>query len=213
MDSQKINPVQAWQLCTSVKLYFEDKYDAPKYNFRMPSLTASGLLGRKDRYFFEKLARNHSEFDECLWFVVSNVLAGNGWIGDMNEQTFTEFSAWHQSMAYRFEQELKSVMNRFGCLDDALEAQINLRDTRPPPILFAYTQKDISIHTIAILQCFTSFLDREMRNVPDPLGMWNDHCGKIVKYAKILHPRIPCGLFSKMKNTTIKLFTPPENLV
>ena len=57
--TEKITPLQAWHLATSIKLHFDGKLDAVKYHYKMPSLTQKAFDARKDRYHFEKLARRH----------------------------------------------------------------------------------------------------------------------------------------------------------
>ena len=206
--SNKVTPLQAWNLVTSIKLHFEGKLDAVKYRFSMKSLSAQAFEARKDRYFFEKLARRHSEFNECLWYVSANVMAGKKWIGSMNEEPYIELRAYHESMQYRFSQEIKSVVERFSDFDDMLEANHRLDGVRPPPILAAYSQDKVSIHGLAILQTLTGFLDREMPKVNDPLGLWTEHSLKARKYAQLLARELHIPTYRQI---TIDAFTSKDS--
>lgn len=206
----KLNPFEAFHLVTSVKLHFDDKYDAVKYRFRLgPRMSPATFDARRDKYFFERLARNHSDPDDCLWYVVANVMVGNGWIGKMTEEPFVELSSWHQAATYKFETELNSIRNRFGYLDDALECDARLSGTRPPALLTAYINEDISIHTIAIMNCLTGFLKKEMTKVSDPLGMLGAHATKIQKYSDILTARSTINA-EKCRDVILKLFSASE---
>lgn len=180
--AEKIAPLQAWHIATSIRLHFEDRLDAVKYRFKMASLTQKAFEIRKDRYHFEKLSRKHSDLNDAIWYCVANVLAGNKWIGDMNEEPFIELKAYHESMKYRFEQELKVIRDKHGNVFDELMKGSD----RPPRILMAYAASEVSIHALSVIQCLTGFLNNEMKNVSDPLGLWNEHAIRVKKYAQIL---------------------------
>lgn len=202
-----ITPLQAWHVCTSIKLHFEDKIDAVKYNFKMPSLTPKAFEARKDRYFFEKLARQRPRLNECVWYVTANVLADNTWVGEMKSEPYNELVGWHQSAWYRFESEMKQISERFENFDDMLERRVTLREgTCPPPILTAFSNGDVSIHSIAVLHSLTGFLDREMKEVTDPLGMWNQSAIKVKKYCRVLNFDCPFDM-TKMRKLVIEAFT------
>jgi hypothetical protein len=191
---EKIVPLQAWHIVMSVKLHFEGKLDAVKYRFRMSSLTQKALDARKDRYHIEKLARKYSTADEAIWFVTSNILAGNKWIGDMNEGPYTEFRAWHESMEYRFTQEIKSLAEKDRSIDNLLVSS----NGKPPRLLQSYAAEKTSIHTIALIECLTSFLTNEMIKVDDPLGMWEDHARLVRSYAALLGRNLHKPTYSKI---------------
>jgi hypothetical protein len=204
MSDARINPVDAWRIFSAVRLHFDGNYDAHRYNFRMPNLKPSAFEGRRDRYFFEKAARNYATQDDYVWFCVSNILYGHKWIGEMNQTAYDELKTWHESMAYKFTEELKLILDRFGNFDDMIEANVKLDGTRPPPILVAYSNLEVSIHTITILECLTGFLKKEMVSVSDPMGIWNTHATRIMKYAPFLKAKLDAN---KYKNIVISLFT------
>ena len=182
VSSDKVTPLQVWNLVTSIKLHFEGKFDAIKYRFSMKSLSAQAFEIRKDRYYFEKLARRHSDFNECLWYSAANVMVGNRWIGSMNEEPYVALQSYHESMIYRFGEEMKSLARSEGSLDRLL---ISI-DNQPPRILKAVASGTLSIHAAAILEALAQFLNREMPKISDPLGLWEEHHLKIEKYAQLL---------------------------
>jgi len=200
--TEKITPLQAWHIATSIRLHFEGKFDAVKYHFKMPSLTQKAFEARKDRYFFEKLARNHAPLDEAIWYCTSNVMNGNKWIGDMNEEPYTDLCAWHESMNYRFEQEMKALQDSGETFDGLL---LDLtQEGKPPRILQAYASNKISIHAIGVVQCLTKFIDYEMSKVKDPLGLWKEHSTQVQAYAKILERKLHQSI---LRNIVIQSFT------
>lgn len=206
MNDIRINPVDAWRIFSAIRLHFDGNYDAHKYNFRMPNLKSSAFEGRRDRYFFERAAKNHPTQDDYVWFCVANILYGHKWIGEMTETAYDELKAWHESMSYKFTEELRHIIDRFGTFDDMVEAHSKMdhNGKRPPPILVAYSNLDISIHTIAIIEHLTGFLKREMVGVGDPMGLWNTHATRVIKYAPFLKTKLDAH---KYKNIVISLFT------
>lgn len=200
--TEKITPLQAWHLATSIKLHFDGKLDAVKYRFKMPSLTQKAFDVRKDRYHFEKLARKHSDFNECVWYCASNVMAGNKWIGDMNEEPLVELRAWHESMNYRFEQEMKALAESGETFDGLLLD--TTQEGKPPRLLQSYASGKTSIHSTAIIQCLTKFIEREMPKVKDPLSMWEEHSTRVKAYGRILEQSLHQPT---MKGIVIRTFT------
>lgn len=199
--TEKISPLQAWNIATSVKLHFEGKLDAVKYRYSMKSLTAKAFETRKDKYYFEKLARKHSTLQECVWYCASNVMDGNKWIGSMCEEPYDNLSAWHQSMDYRFAEEMKAFAAT-GETFDALLMDLTLTGKPPRLIQFIAAEKT-SVHAGAIIQCLTNFIDREMGKVIDPLSMWEEHARRLRAYGKILETNLNRGV---MKAIILKAF-------
>lgn len=199
--TEKITPIQAWNIATTMKLHFEGKLDAVKYRFSMKNLTAKSFEGRKDRYHFEKLARKHSDLNECIWYCASNVMSGNKWIGDMNEEPYVELRAYHESMNYRFEQEIKALAESGEKFDDLLMDITG--EGKAPRLLQSYASGKSSIHLIAIIQALTGFL-REMPKVKDPLRMWEEHATRVSAYSKILVHNLDAPTF---KRIVISAFT------
>ena len=54
------DPFESYKLYNALKLHFESKYDAVKYNYKT-SVTPNSFFKRKDKYFFAKLAKTHGK--------------------------------------------------------------------------------------------------------------------------------------------------------
>ena len=79
-------PVDAYRCYLSLKNHFtKDKYDYHKYCGKSRA-TVQSFYKRKDRFWFEKLARNKSD-QEIAEFFISNFISctdpGKLWIGEM----------------------------------------------------------------------------------------------------------------------------------
>ena len=74
------DPFESYKLYNALKLHFESKYDAVKYNYKT-SVTPNSFFKRKDKYFFAKLAKTHGK--HLKEFYISQFINGQKYVGDM----------------------------------------------------------------------------------------------------------------------------------
>ena len=105
-----VAPFDVWSIYTSINLHFKKggSYDAFKFNFKGPRLKRETFMANRNRYSFEKLARAYPKKNDLICYFMSNVIAGNVWINNMNDAVYSEWSSRIQSLDYRFNSEMET---------------------------------------------------------------------------------------------------------
>ena len=179
-------PFDAYRCYLSMKNHFtKDKYDYHKYRGKSRA-TVQSFYKRKDRFWFEKLARNKSD-QEVVEFFVSNFITctdpGKLWIGEMikdGEGRYTEWKKRNQSLSYVFKEETESLFS-----DGDFDSMFAMDGTRHPQILKEYLRKNISIETLVILDKILGFRDNFDSHLKDPV--WETVSMRIKKYSPFLN--------------------------
>ena len=151
-------PFDAYRWYLSLKNHFtKEKYDYHKYCGKSRA-TVQSFYKRKDRFWFEKLARNKND-KEVVDFFVSNFITCTDpsklWIGEMmreGEDRYTEWKKRNQSLTYIFTEEVESIFS-----DKNFDSMFTLDGTTHPQILKEYLRKNISIETLVILDQILGF--------------------------------------------------------
>ena len=179
-------PFDAYKQYLSLKNHFtKDKYDYHKYCGKSRA-TVQSFYKRKDRFWFEKLARNKSD-QEVIEFFVSNFITctdpGKLWIGEMIREGEDRYTAWKkrtQSLSYIFREEIETVFanNKF----DSMFAKDG---TSHPQILKAYLRGEVSIETMVILDKILGYRQNFDKQLSDPV--WETVSLRIKKYSSFLH--------------------------
>ena len=179
-------PFDAYRCYLSMKNHFtKDKYDYHKYRGKSRA-TVQSFYKRKDRFWFEKLARNKSD-QEVVEFFVSNFITctdpGKLWIGEMikdGEGRYTEWKKRNQSLSYVFKEETESLFS-----DGDFDSMFAMDGTRHPQILKEYLRKNISIETLVILDKVLGFRENFDSHLKDPV--WETVSMRIKKYSPFLN--------------------------
>ena len=76
------SPLDAWSTFTAINLHFntERDYDAFKYNFKGPRCKRETFMTHKNRFQFEKLAKDYPNRNDIILYSVANMINGNKWI-------------------------------------------------------------------------------------------------------------------------------------
>ena len=140
----------------AIKAHFSrKKYDYFKYNGRTKA-SVENFNERKDRYFFEKLAKKYSK-EELVSYFVSNFLSNsNLWVGEMNDKNFLDWKRKIQSISYLYENDLKTIIDRCGSLNDAMKCKNSSHST----LIKLYLGDHIMPETMVLLNRITSFIER-----------------------------------------------------
>ena len=141
---------------------------------------------RKDRFWFEKLARNKSD-KEVIEFFVSNFIdctdPAKLWIGEMIREGEDRYMSWKkrtQSLSYLFKEETDKV---FG--DNNFDSMFALDGSRHPQILKEYLRGNVSIETMVILNLILGYKTNWDKQLTDPV--WESVSLKIRKYTPFLN--------------------------
>ena len=178
-------PFDAYRCYLSLKNHFtKDHYDYIKYRGKTRA-TVQAFYKRKDRFWFEKFARqkNDKEVEE---FFVSNFIystdPANMWIGEMIKEGEGRYSEWKkkvQSLTYIFKEETESIFENKK-VDDMFDCSKG-----HPPILKSYLGGDISLESMVIYDRILGYGKDFDKRLKDPV--WETVSRKIKKYSPFLN--------------------------
>jgi len=178
-----LTPVDAYVIYSALMLHFTtDSYDAVKYHMKTKA-SPDSFWKRKDKFFFTKIARRHPREGDLKNFMIANFLDGNTWIGDMDDDAFTEWTKTNQSLTQTFRNDMSFMseehekFNPMLCPDGP-----NLS-----PLINMLLAGDISLETVVIIDRLTNFIDKTEHLVTDTI-LWPDLRRKIKKYAILMPP-------------------------
>jgi len=178
-------PFDAYRCYLSLKNHFtKDHYDYIKYRGKTRA-TVQAFYKRKDRFWFEKFARqkNDKEVEE---FFVSNFIYSTDpatmWIGEMIKEGEGRYQEWQkkvQSLTYVFKQETESIFENKK-VDDMFDCSKG-----HPPILKSYLGGDISLESMVIYDRILGYGKDFDKRLKDPV--WETVSRKIKKYSPFLN--------------------------
>ena len=178
-------PVDAYRCYLALKNHFtKDHYDYIKYRGKTRA-SNEAFYKRKDRFWFEKFARqkNDKEIEE---FFVSNFIYSTDpstvWIGEMIKEGEGRYQEWQkkvQSLTYVFKQETESVFENKK-VDDMFDCSKG-----HPPILKIYLRGDISLESMVIYDRILGYGKDFDKKLKDPV--WETVSRKIKKYSPFLN--------------------------
>lgn len=181
----KVVPFDAYRQYLSLKNHFtKDKYDYHKYCGKSRA-TVQSFYKRKDRFWFEKLARNKSD-QEVIEFFVSNFITCTDpsklWIGEMIREGEGRYTAWkkrNQSLSYIFKEESEKLFENQK-LDSIFDCSKG-----HPPILKMFLSGSISPETLVIYDKIFLFGNNFDKKLQDPV--WETVSMRIKKYSPFLN--------------------------
>ena len=178
-------PADAYRCYLALKNHFtKDHYDYIKYRGKTRA-SNQAFYKRKDRFWFEKFARqkNDKEIEE---FFVSNFIYSTDpstvWIGEMIKEGEGRYSEWKkkvQSLTYIFKEETESVFENKK-VDDMFDCSKG-----HPPILKSYLGGDISLESMVIYDRILGYGKNFDERLKDPV--WETVSRKIKKYSPFLN--------------------------
>jgi len=182
-------PADAYRCYLALKNHFtKDHYDYIKYRGKTRASNAA-FYKRKDRFWFEKFARqkNDKEIEE---FFVSNFIYSTDpstvWIGEMIKEGEGRYQEWQkkvQSLTYIFKQETESLFENKK-MDDMFDCSKG-----HPPILKSYLGGDISLESMVIYDRIFDYGKDFDKRLNDPV--WETVSRKIKKYSPFLNIDVP----------------------
>lgn len=171
-----MNDFEAYRLYVSIKNHFSSEtYDYFKYNGKNKGKIDS-FNKRKDKIFFQKLAKHESLKD----FLVSNFVEDNKlWVKDLaySEKAELTYKNWlkkKQSLTYFFKKDLDK-------LDHNFDKNFQIENNNHPILLKLFLRKEITLETICILSILVNFVPYWNKKLEyDPT--WKDVKLKMLKY-------------------------------
>jgi len=182
-------PFDAYKCYLAMKNHFtKDNYDYIKYRGKTRA-THQAFYKRKDRFWFEKFARQKKD-KEVEEFFVSNFIystdPGTMWIGEMikeGEGRYTEWKKKIQSLSYVFKEEVDSLFDNKK-VDDIFDCSKG-----HPVILKSYLGGNTSLETLVICDRILGYGKDFDKKLTDPV--WETVSRKIKKYSPFLNIDVP----------------------
>ncbi len=175
----------AYRCYLALKNHFtKEKYDYHKYRGKVRA-TNKAFYKRKDRFWFEKFARQKSD-KEVEEFFVSNFIystdPGTMWIGEMIKEGEGRYSEWKkkvQSLSYIFKTDVDTLFSDKK-MDDVFDCSKG-----HPPILKSYLGGNISLESLVICDRILEYRKDFDQKLTDPV--WETVSRKIKKYSPFLN--------------------------
>ena len=168
--------------------FTKDNYDYIKYRGKTRA-THQAFYKRKDRFWFEKFARQKND-KEVVDFFVSNFIystdPGTMWIGEMIKEGEGRYQEWQkkvQSLSYVFKEEINNLFDGMK-IDDVFDCS-----NGHPPILKSYLAKKTSLETMVICDRILEYRKDWDKKLDDPV--WETVSRKIKKYSPFLNIDVP----------------------
>ena len=182
-------PIDAYRCYLSLKNHFtKDQYDYHKYRGKVRA-TNQSFYKRKDRFWFEKFARQKND-KEVVDFFVSNFVSstdpGTMWIGEMIKEGDGRYQDWQkkvQSLSYIFKEEVDALFEGKE-VDDVFDCSKG-----HPLILKSYLGKKTSLETLVICDRILEYRKDWDKKLNDPV--WETVSRKIKKYSPFLNIDVP----------------------
>jgi hypothetical protein len=178
-------PFDSYKTYLSLKNHFtKDSYDYFKYCGKSRA-TIQSFYKRKDRMWFEKVARQKTD-QEVIDFFVANFVSCNDpetlWIGEMIREGEGRYQNWQrkiQSLSYVFKEESQSLFD-----ENKFEDVFNCSKGHPP-LLKKFLSGNISLETLVIYDRIFLFGNKFDKKLQDPV--WETVSRRIKKYSPFLH--------------------------
>lgn len=178
-------PVDAYRQYLALKNHFtKDSYDYHKYCGKSRA-TVQSFYKRKDRFWFEKVARQKTDQEIVEFFVANFVSCPDPetlWIGEMikeGEEKYTNWKKKIQSLSYVFKEETEKLF------DDKKVDEIFQCSKGHPLILKNFLSGKISLETMVIYDRIFLFGKDYDKKLKDPV--WETVSRKIKKYNPFLN--------------------------
>ena len=194
----KWNPFQVYVLFHCLKLHFNSpRYDIFKSKGKV-RLTEESFEKRKDKKIYFVVSRKVDK-KEMMHFLLSNIVYGNTWIGDIAENGVSVYGNWKdrvQKLTYLFTTELEELLE-----ESDLDSLFSLSSFLPP-IIRKYMANKVSLEFLCILEEIYPFT----HSFDSSDFVLQDIRKRIKKYTPFLEIDI-----NKFENTFKKVLTNSKN--
>ena len=181
----KVGPFDTYKTYLSLKNHFTSKtYDYHKYCGKSRASVQS-FYKRKDRFWFEKLARQKDDKEIENFFIANFVSCSDPqtlWIGEIIRNGETSYTSWQkkvQSLSYVFKEESKGLFGEHK-VDDVFDCSKG-----HPIILKKFLSGKISLETLVIYDRIFLFRNNFDKKMDDPV--WETVSLKMKKYSPFLN--------------------------
>jgi len=178
-------PFEAYKCYLAMKNHFtKDNYDYIKYRGKVRA-TNQAFYKRKDRFWFEKFARQKSDKEVEEFFVANFTSCSDPeslWIGEMIKEGEGRYQDWQkkvQSLSYVFKQEAEDLFT-----DNKVDEVFDCSKGHPP-ILRKYLGGNISLESLVICDRIFGYGKNFDKDLNDPV--WETVSRRVKKYKPFLN--------------------------
>lgn len=181
-----MTPYEVFGIYQALKLHFtQESYDFHKYNGKS-RISLDAFDKRKDKWHFAKLSRKFNDRDECVDFIVANLLDDNQkWVGNLlmaeADEIYKGRQKVIQSLSYVFENDCRHLFEDVSNPNDV----IKVADGDYPVLLKKTMQKVVQPETLCVLNRILGFLPNWSKQINDTI-VWPNYRMKILKYSDFL---------------------------
>jgi hypothetical protein len=192
-----MNSFEAYHLYNSLKLHFiSEAYDYFKYGGKI-RCTPTSYERRKDKFFYEKLAK----LPDPVNFIVANLVDGDRakWIGGLVKdaeckEIYQKWLARQQSISYHFKEQLDKLLPDF-------DENLKTNSTQHPFLLKELLGNRLTYETVIILNDLCNFFpiwDKKINDVMWPtIRLRCEKYKPFIKYDKKKMKEMVLTKFSK----------------
>ena len=178
-------PFDAYKCYLAMKNHFtKDNYDYIKYRGKTRA-TQQAFYKRKDRFWFEKFARQKSAKEVEDFFVANFTSCSDTesmWIGEMIKEGEGRYQDWQkkvQSLSYIFKEEAENLF-----VDNKVDDVFNCSKGHPI-ILKKYLGGNLSLESLVIYDIIFGYSKNFDKKLKDPV--WETVSRRVRKYSPFLN--------------------------
>ena len=180
-----MTPFECCKTFLAMKTHFmKDSYDYIQYN--NIKLSKEKYYKRKDRIFFEWIARNYSD-KEIERFYVANfadvIDSQQVWASNMvkyGEKNYIEWQKKIHTLEYTFKEESIKLLEGKN-IDDIFKCKLGGH----PPILKSFMRGEVSLETMVVYDMILGYRVNFDKQMKDPV--WKSYSMKIKKYSPFIN--------------------------
>ena len=178
-------PADAYRCYLAMKNHFtKEKYDYIKYRGKVKA-TNEAFYKRKDRFWFEKFARQKSD-KEIEDFFVANFTSCTDpeslWIGEMIKDGEGRYQDWQkklQSLSYMFKEDCEKLFTD-NKIDDVFDCSKG-----HPIVLKKFLGGNINLETLVIYDRILGYTKNFDKKLQDPV--WETVSRRVRKYSPFIN--------------------------
>ena len=185
LKKRKMMPADAYRCYLAMKNHFtKEKYDYIKYRGKVKA-TNEAFYKRKDRFWFEKFARQKSDKEIEDFFVANFTSCADPeslWIGEMIKEGEGRYQNWQkkvQSLSYIFKEESEKLFE-----DNKVDDVFNCSKGHPI-VLKKFLGGNLSLESLVIYDIIFGYSKNFDKKLKDPV--WETVSRRVRKYSPFLN--------------------------
>ena len=185
LKKRKMMPADAYRCYLAMKNHFtKEKYDYIKYRGKVKA-TNEAFYKRKDRFWFEKFARQKSDKEIEDFFVANFTSCADPeslWIGEMIKDGEGRYQNWQkkvQSLSYIFREESEKLF-----ADNKVDDVFNCSKGHPI-VLKKFLGGNLSLESLVIYDIIFGYSKNFDKKLKDPV--WETVSRRVRKYSPFLN--------------------------